>query len=71
MRYHLTPIRMATVKNKQTPPLPPKPPQKTSVGEDADTWEPLFMVGSVNSAGAVENCMVAFQIMKNRIYCVI
>ena len=41
--YHLTPIGMATLKNKKQKPHTEKP--ENSVGEDVDKWESSSTVG--------------------------
>ena len=58
MRYHLTPVRMATIKSLQI----------TNAGEGVEKREPPYTVsGNVIGAANVENIVEVPQKTKNRI----
>ena len=60
-RFHVTPIRMATIKNKT------KMDTNNCVGEGVETLEPCtLLAGKENGAAAVETCAAVPQKMNTR-----
>ena len=60
IRFHLTPIRMATIKKKK------KQWKIASVDEDVKKLESLCIIGRNENADAMENSMLVSQKIKSK-----